>query len=76
MDEHLVSFISRPTPSFKSLSKHRHARTTRDEIPKLRHLELFGGVGSMSVAFMEAGLTHQKTTVFMDWSVPACETVA
>ncbi|EGG07057.1 uncharacterized protein MELLADRAFT_85954 [Melampsora larici-populina 98AG31] len=43
---------------------------------KLSHLELFGGIGSFSLGFSEHGLTDQKRTVFIDWSVPACETAS
>lgn len=43
---------------------------------QLRHLELFGGIGSMSVALMEVGLSSQDDTMFIDLSIPACQTVA
>ncbi|MBW0468523.1 hypothetical protein O181_008238 [Austropuccinia psidii MF-1] len=43
---------------------------------KLRHLELFGGIGSMSVAFAEVGLALEKKTMFIDLCVSACETIA
>ncbi|KAI9608655.1 hypothetical protein H4Q26_004840 [Puccinia striiformis f. sp. tritici PST-130] len=41
---------------------------------KIRHLELFGGIGSMSVALIELGLTSQDETTFIDFSIPACQT--
>ncbi|KAI8457156.1 S-adenosyl-L-methionine-dependent methyltransferase, partial [Phakopsora pachyrhizi] len=43
---------------------------------RLRHLELFCGIGSMSVAFMELGLTAQQSTMFIDLEVSACQTIA
>ncbi|KNE99405.1 hypothetical protein PSTG_07335 [Puccinia striiformis f. sp. tritici PST-78] len=43
---------------------------------KIRHLELFGGIGSMSVALIELGLTSQDETTFIDFSIPACQTLS
>jgi len=43
---------------------------------KIRHLELFGGIGSMSVALIELGLASQDETTFIDFSIPACQTLS
>ncbi|PLW31317.1 hypothetical protein PCASD_13652 [Puccinia coronata f. sp. avenae] len=43
---------------------------------KIRHLELFGGIGSMSVALVELGLACQDDITFIDSSVPACQTIS
>ncbi|EFP77786.2 uncharacterized protein PGTG_03742 [Puccinia graminis f. sp. tritici CRL 75-36-700-3] len=43
---------------------------------RIRHLELFGGIGSMSVALIELGLASQDETMFIDFSIPACQTLS
>lgn len=43
---------------------------------KIRHLELFGGIGSMSVTLIELGLASQDDTMFIDFSIPACQTIS
>ncbi|KAG0149871.1 hypothetical protein CROQUDRAFT_131046 [Cronartium quercuum f. sp. fusiforme G11] len=74
-ESHELPFISHPA-AIKSLSSEGELTMKDSGAKKLRHLELFGGIGSMSVAFMEAGLTEQQSTCFVDWSIPACETVS
>jgi hypothetical protein len=43
---------------------------------RIRHLELFGGIGSMSVTLIELGLASQDETMFIDFSIPACQTLS